>query len=50
MRGIDGLLIATIGLLLVALGPLALLRRQEHYVGGPGSTAIFGGPELEVPE
>jgi MFS family permease len=50
MRGIDGLLVATIGLLLVALGPLALLRRQEHYVGGPGSTAVFGGPELEIPE
>ena len=50
MRGIDGLLIATIGLLLVALGPLALLRRQEHYVGGPGGTAVFGGAELEIPE
>ena len=34
MRGIDGLLIATLGLLLIALGPLALLRRQEHHVVG----------------
>ena len=42
MRGIDGLLIATIGLLLLALGPLGLLRRQEHYVGGPGEPAVFG--------
>jgi MFS family permease len=47
MRGIDGLLVATIGLLLVALGPLALLRRQEHYVGGPGEPALFGTIEPE---
>ena len=32
MRGIDGLLIATLALLLVALGPLAFLRRQEHQL------------------
>jgi hypothetical protein len=43
MRGIDGLLVATFLLLLVALPPLALLRRQEHFVGGPGGTALFGG-------
>jgi MFS family permease len=42
MRGIDGLLIATLGLLLLALGPLALLRRQEHYVGGLAEPAVFG--------
>ena len=39
--GIDGLLLATIGLLLLALGPLALLRKQEHYVGGPSGPAVF---------
>jgi MFS family permease len=43
--GIDGLLIATFGLLLVALLPLAQLRRQEHYVDGPGSAAVFDPPE-----
>ena len=31
--GIDGLLIATFALLALALGPLALLRRQEHQLG-----------------
>ena len=40
-RGIDGLLIATFALMLVALVPLAQLRRQEHYVGGPATPAIF---------
>jgi MFS family permease len=45
MRGIDGLLVATLALLLVALGPLALLRRQEHYVDGPASPALFDGVE-----
>jgi MFS family permease len=39
--GIDGLFIATFALLLVALPPLALLRRQEHYVGGPSQAASF---------
>jgi DHA1 family multidrug resistance protein-like MFS transporter len=38
-RGIDGLLVATFGLLLIALLPLAQLRRQEHYVGGPSGVA-----------
>jgi MFS family permease len=41
--GIDGLLISTFALLLVALLPLAQLRRQEHYVGGPESPAEFDG-------
>jgi DHA1 family multidrug resistance protein-like MFS transporter len=41
--GIDGLLISTFALLLVALLPLAQLRRQEHYVGGPESPAAFDG-------
>ena len=45
--GIDGLLLATIGLLLLALGPLALLRKQEHYVGGPSGPAVFDGIDPE---
>jgi MFS family permease len=40
MRGIDGLLLATLGLLLIALGPLALLRRQEHHVGSQSAPAF----------
>jgi MFS family permease len=40
-RGIDGLLIGTFGLLLIALIPLAQLRRQEHYVGGTEGTATL---------
>ncbi len=32
MYGIDGLLVATLALLLVALAPLALLRHQEHQL------------------
>ncbi len=40
-RGIDGLLIATMAMLLIALLPLAQLRSQEHYVGGPGTAASF---------
>jgi MFS family permease len=32
LHGIDGLLVATLALLLVALGPLAFLRRQEHQL------------------
>jgi MFS family permease len=47
-RGIDGLLVATIALLVVALPPLALLRQQEHYVGGPGGPAVFDGAEPEA--
>lgn len=41
LLGIDGLFIATFGLLLVAIPPLALLRRNEHYVGGPESPATL---------
>ncbi len=33
LHGIDGLLVATFALLALALGPLALLRRQEHQLG-----------------
>jgi MFS family permease len=40
-RGIDGLLIATFVMLLIALLPLAQLRRYEHYVGGPETAASF---------
>jgi MFS family permease len=37
--GMDGLLIATGLLLLVALVPLSQLRRVEHYLSGPSSAA-----------
>jgi MFS family permease len=40
--GIDGLLVATIVLLGVALVPLASLRRREHFLAGPGSPATIG--------
>ena len=43
--GIDGLLVATFALLLIALLPLAQLRRQEHYVGGPSEPASFDDVE-----
>jgi len=38
-RGFDGLFIATGVLLVVALIPLAQLRRVEHYLVGPTSAA-----------
>jgi MFS family permease len=38
-RGIDGLLFGTFGLLLIALLPLARLRRQEHHVSGSTQVA-----------
>jgi predicted MFS family arabinose efflux permease len=43
LRGIDGLLVATMALLLIALLPLAQLRRHEHYVGGPSAPAVLDG-------
>jgi predicted MFS family arabinose efflux permease len=43
--GIDGLLFATVALLLVALVPLAFLRRQEHEVSGPEGAPAFGSAE-----
>lgn len=43
-RGIDGMLIATFGLLLVALVPLSRLRAQEHEIDGPGSVTVIGDP------
>jgi hypothetical protein len=33
-RGIDGLLVASAGLLIVALIPLGQLRAQEHHMPG----------------
>jgi len=39
--GMDGLLLATGGLLLVALIPLAKLRTVEHYLG-PGLPSVLG--------
>ena len=41
-RGIDGLLLATFGLLAVALIPLSRLREQEHFIDGVESTAYLG--------
>jgi MFS family permease len=41
-HGIDGMLLATLCLLGVALLPLARLRAQEHEIGGPGSVALIG--------
>jgi MFS family permease len=43
VRGIDGMLVATILLLVLALPFLARLRRDEHYVGGPATTALLDG-------
>jgi predicted MFS family arabinose efflux permease len=43
IRGIDAMFIATLILLVVALVPLAQLRRDEHYVGGPAATAVLDG-------
>jgi MFS family permease len=42
--GIDGMFVATVCLLGVALLPLARLRAQEHEIGGPGSVALVGEP------
>ena len=39
--GIDAMFVATFGLLLVALIPLAQLRRDEHYVTGTAGAAVF---------
>jgi MFS family permease len=43
-HGIDGMLLATLGLLVVALLPLARLRAQEHEIGGAGSATLIGEP------
>ena len=47
-HGIDGLLIATIALLLLALGPLALLRGQEHQLAREHPELAPGGPEPAI--
>jgi MFS family permease len=51
-RGIDGLLAATIVLMLLALAPLSQLRRQEHYLDAAQSVAVLGddGPGPASPE
>ena len=41
--GMDGLLIATGSLLVLALLPLAHLRSAEHYVAGLASPAVLDG-------
>ena len=41
--GMDGLLLATGGLLILALVPLSRLRGMEHYLG-PGAPAVLGDP------
>ncbi len=39
IAGLDGIFIASVIMLAVALLPLAQLRRHEHYVGGPSTAA-----------
>ena len=41
-RGIDGMLLATMGLLVVALVPLNRLRSQEHEIGIDGTGVRVG--------
>jgi MFS family permease len=42
VRGLDGIFVASLLLLAIAVGPLSRLRRYEHYVGGPSSPAVLG--------
>ncbi len=42
-RGIDGMLLATMGLLVVALVPLNRLRSQEHEIDGIDGTGVRVG-------
>ena len=37
--GLDGIFIASMILLVVAVVPLVFLRRHEHYLGGPSTAA-----------
>jgi MFS family permease len=37
--GLDGILVASLVLLVLAVGPLVLLRRHEHYLAGPATPA-----------
>ena len=39
--GLDGIFIASMVLLLVAVVPLLFLRRHEHYLGGPSTAAAI---------
>ncbi len=48
--GIDGLFSGTLLLLVVALVPLAQLRREEHYIGGPDTTAHLGLDDGDAPQ
>jgi MFS family permease len=40
--GLDGILLASVVLLLLAVAPLVALRRHEHYLGGPAEPAVLG--------
>jgi MFS family permease len=50
LRGIDGMLFATAGLLVVALIPLARLREQEHELDAGGLGADLGEPAAPSPD
>ena len=39
--GLDGIFAASLVLLLLAVAPLAVLRRHEHYLAGPASAAAI---------
>lgn len=42
--GLDGILVASVFLLVAAVVPLLALRRHEHYLGGGESPAMLGEP------
>jgi MFS family permease len=39
--GLDGIFVASLVLLVVAVIPLVFLRRHEHYLGGPATAAAI---------
>lgn len=39
--GLDGIFVASLVLLVLAVVPLVLLRRHEHYLGGPATAAAI---------
>ena len=39
--GLDGILFASVLLLVIAVVPLVALRRHEHYLGGPTEPAVL---------
>ena len=43
LAGLDGIFVAAMVLLVIAIVPLFQLRRYEHYVAGPGRPAILSG-------